>query len=136
MKVLLDAGANTEIKDRIGGTRSSGTTPLHTAVHYNLYDIAKLLLDAGANMNAKDKNGETPLDLAAGKSSTKYIELLESYRPKKRRKLKGGLTFKQIKNTIRHNEILAGGKRDIEARRNLNHLIGMCSDNFGLFTTS
>ena len=32
----------------------------------------------------------------------------------KKQSLKGGITFKQIKNNIRHNEFLAGGKRDCD----------------------
>ena len=59
-RLLLDAGAGINVKDR------QGFTPLHWAVYESLgspgaADTAKLLIVRGANVNARDKDGSTPL---------------------------------------------------------------------------
>ena len=56
--LLLQRGADVNSRSR------SGTTPLHTAVLYNHYEIAEQLLDRGADVGAKSASGVTPLELA------------------------------------------------------------------------
>lgn len=56
VKLLLDAGADTKIKDE------NGWTAFYFACsHGNDEKIVKYLLDAGANPNEKDVKGQTPL---------------------------------------------------------------------------
>jgi ankyrin repeat protein len=55
-KVLLDKGADVNIKDNYGGTA------LEYAALYGYADIVKLLLEKGANVNEKYSDGETILD--------------------------------------------------------------------------
>ncbi|MCJ7663890.1 MAG: ankyrin repeat domain-containing protein, partial [Desulfobacterales bacterium] len=55
-KVLLDKGADVNIKDNYGGTA------LEYAALFGNADIVKLLLEKGANINEKYSNGKTILD--------------------------------------------------------------------------
>lgn len=55
-KVLLDKGADVNIKDNYGGTA------LEYAALFGNADIVKLLLEKGANVNEKYSNGRTILD--------------------------------------------------------------------------
>lgn len=55
-RLLLEAGAKTELKDRV-----FGRTPLHFAVHKKHKSVAHLLIEHGADVNATDKHGDTPL---------------------------------------------------------------------------
>ena len=61
MKLLLDAGADKEVKDE------DGWTPLHVAARKGHTDIVKLLLDAGADKDVKDKDGRRRCILLHGK---------------------------------------------------------------------
>ena len=74
MKLLLDAGADTDVGDEY-----DMMTPLHRAAANSYTDIVKLLLDAGADKNVKDKDGETPLHWAAEEGHTDIVNLLESH---------------------------------------------------------
>lgn len=55
IKLLLEYGANVNIKD------SYGTTPLHLTSLYGHTEATKLLIDNGAYVNAQDNLGNTPL---------------------------------------------------------------------------
>ena len=58
--LLLEKGANTETKDRLG------QAPLHLAAsHYGSERMFKLLVQNGANIEARDPSGWTPLHMAA-----------------------------------------------------------------------
>ena len=58
--LLLEKGANTEAKDRLG------QTPLHLAAsHYGSERMFKLLVQNGANIEARDSGRRTPLHMAA-----------------------------------------------------------------------
>ena len=70
LKILVDAGAEVNVRD------SRGETPLHSIFRrYAAFDYAcgcdaevaerkiKILLDAGTDVNARDENGNTPLHL-------------------------------------------------------------------------
>lgn len=60
VRLLLDAGANANLKD------INGCTALFHAADENDTQIIYDLLAAGADFNAQSKNGETPLMLAVG----------------------------------------------------------------------
>ena len=91
-KILLNAGADPNAKDRYGRTVLHGWlssvdelleagVDIHardnegrTALHYNHSpETVKKLIEAGADVNAIDQNGETPLDRA---SNVEVAELL------------------------------------------------------------
>jgi len=55
-KLLIDAGADTQIGN------NQGSTPLHAGVFLCHADTVELLLDSGADATAKDNSGLTPLD--------------------------------------------------------------------------
>ena len=59
VKVLLDNGADTDVKDE------EGYAPLHWAAQEGHTDIVMMLLDAGADMDVKDEEDWTPLHWAA-----------------------------------------------------------------------
>ncbi|TKY67784.1 Signal recognition particle 43 kDa protein [Spatholobus suberectus] len=59
VKLLAEAGANLDHRDRSGGLAA-----LHMAAGYVHPGVAKLLLDLGADPEAADDRGRTPLDLA------------------------------------------------------------------------
>ncbi|XP_060602562.1 ankyrin-3-like [Ruditapes philippinarum] len=57
--------------------QKQGFTPLHTAIHKDLNDIAKrLALDVNVNVNAKDKYGKTALHVACEKANVGLIQIL------------------------------------------------------------
>ncbi|XP_042903388.1 alpha-latrotoxin-Lp1a-like [Parasteatoda tepidariorum] len=56
------------------------STPLHLAVHYELYNIVKYLVERGANLNARNLKNQTPYDLAVNLSSKLIIDYLKSRR--------------------------------------------------------
>ena len=70
ISLLLDNGANINIKDNIG------TTPLHNAANKNYTEVVKLLLTKGALVNLQNHNGWTPLHFAAFRSNVDVIFLL------------------------------------------------------------
>ena len=70
MTLLLDAGADVNVKD------DSGWTPLYHAASEGHTEIAKLLLDAGADVNVKDDSGWTPLHHTASGGLTEIAKLL------------------------------------------------------------
>lgn len=77
IKVLLENGADTNIKD------NEGKTALIYAVKdkYNLEKV-KLLIKYGAGINIRDNNGNTALSIAKEFSNTKIVKLLIEARAK------------------------------------------------------
>ena len=71
MKVLIDSGADVNMKN------NDGWTPLYCAVVEGFTDIVKLLVDAGAEINTKISSGRTPLEYALWKGQEDIIEILE-----------------------------------------------------------
>ena len=69
VKILLDSGADTEIKDK------DGRTALHLAVSIENKQIIQMLLDAGANKETKNYWNNTPLDIAK-KKGCKYKDII------------------------------------------------------------
>ena len=71
-KILIDSGAD------VNARNSGGSTPLHRAAHYHGADVCKELIDAGANVNVKNSGGSTPLHNAACVGKLQAVELLAS----------------------------------------------------------
>lgn len=79
VNLLLNAGANTEVR-----TMPDGTTPLSLLIknlHNQTQDenVAELLLDSGANVNVSDGEGDTPLHHACKAGSAYMVALLMRY---------------------------------------------------------
>lgn len=70
VQLLLEAGANTEMKD------SQGQTPVWWAIRFEQQGISQLLLDKGANIEAKDNEGRTLLYWAAQFGHQAIVQLL------------------------------------------------------------
>ncbi len=74
-RLLLDHGANIEVKDE------GGRTVLHHAVRASRYEkdeaLISLLLDRGADINATDNEMRTPLHYAANRVSIGTYQLLK-----------------------------------------------------------
>jgi ankyrin repeat protein len=71
LKILLQAGACTEMRD------IHGATPIFFTVQYDAAaESLKVLLDGGANSNIKNKEGWTPLHLALLRRTTKCFDIL------------------------------------------------------------
>ncbi len=68
--VLLDNGANLNIKDRYG------RTPLHLIARAGDPRIAKMLIKKGARTNIRDQQGKTPLDIASDSGHEKMVAVL------------------------------------------------------------
>lgn len=67
-RILLEAGADPNLKNRDGGT------PLHAAVFLGKADIVEQLLANGADKNVRNRDGASPLDLAdLDLQTTSYI---------------------------------------------------------------
>ena len=71
VKLLLDAGADKDVKDWYG------STPLHMATQNHHTDIVNLLLDAGVDKEVKNRDGWTPLHYAAENGHTDIVFLLK-----------------------------------------------------------
>jgi ankyrin repeat protein len=73
MKILLDFGANVEIKD------ADGETPVFVASSSGEPEMVRLLLEAGANPNVKAKDGWSALMMASRDGHPQVVKyLLES----------------------------------------------------------
>ena len=58
VKVLLNAGADIELKD------DDSSTPLHIAATFGRPEVARTLISAGADVHARDFSGGTPLHVS------------------------------------------------------------------------
>ena len=75
VRVLLDAGANTEVRDSIGATA------LHDACDHGRLEVVREMVQRGADIFAKNRHGGTPFDYAACNGHTVVVEfLLQHYR--------------------------------------------------------
>ena len=68
--VLIDAGADIEIKDDMG------RSPLHWACRSGALDVVKLLVKAGAGVRATDNDGNTCLMCASSEGHTETVRYL------------------------------------------------------------
>jgi len=87
VKLLLDAGANREVRN------DHGETPLHVAAADGNRAIMRLLLDARADVNARNFAGETPLHIAARDGDVEVAELCLSFRANPKEEDKRGNNF-------------------------------------------
>ena len=106
VKLLLDAGADIEDRDRqnghsildkavgdqqleivkllldrgidVNGLTTNGSS-LHLAVAYDLHEIIRLLLNHGADLKTRDSEGLTALEFALKHSDKKTIRMLENH---------------------------------------------------------
>lgn len=79
-KYLIAHGANIHNVDKYG------QTPLHDAVNFNRFELAKILLENGAytDIEKPDKFGKTPLSEARSQNrNAELIRLLERYKKEK-----------------------------------------------------
>lgn len=71
VKVLIDAGANVDVRDE------HGNTLLHEIVFYPFdSECAKILIDAGLDVNAKNNSGKMALHFAARHGHPKQVSML------------------------------------------------------------
>ncbi|XP_002740345.1 uncharacterized protein LOC100375695 [Saccoglossus kowalevskii] len=70
VEILLDCGANTNMKDK------AGYSPLHWACQNGYADVSEALLNIHADVNSRDKYGRTPLHLAAVNGRKAVAEVL------------------------------------------------------------
>lgn len=80
-KLLIDRGANLELKDINGRTAlmsASAATIDLKSTNSSFPELVKLLLEKGASINAKDKNNSTALSLATKNGHKKIVEILKS----------------------------------------------------------
>lgn len=72
VKMLLENKANPDKTD------AHGTTALHYAVNFRLYEIAELLMNYHANVEVMDIRKKTPFDYAVIANDDKLIQILKS----------------------------------------------------------
>ena len=76
MKLLLDRGADINVKDKYG------KTALHLAASCGYKAKAQLLLDRGADISATDNDSLTALQIAVKQGNQEVAEILRNYRGK------------------------------------------------------
>ena len=115
-RILIDAGANVETRQRYGNT------PLHYAARSEQILIVEFLLEAGADVHARNDEGETPLYEAAGgmlDNNTDVVEaLLAAGADVKTRNEYGMTLLHRVRNDATpavYNVLLDAGA-DLEAR--------------------
>lgn len=72
VKMLLENRADPNLTDK------NGTTALHYAVNFKLYEIAALLMAYHANTELTDSRKKTPFDYAVIADDDKLIQILKS----------------------------------------------------------
>lgn len=72
VKLLIDNGADPNIKDCIGATA------LHFALDSGDFAIVALLVNAGVDVNTRDITGGSPLSIAAARGYYEIVQLLLS----------------------------------------------------------
>ena len=73
MRVLLDHGADINVRNR------QGRTALSWAAQYGFLASLKLFLERGADANSRDKEGQTPLDWAIEMGNNEAAEILRAH---------------------------------------------------------
>ena len=81
-RLLLDHGADPNVRTWRQVADITYSTPLHLAVEDGEVEIARLLLERGASVEAQDGQGRTPVDVASGEQRDELITLLLEHRAK------------------------------------------------------
>lgn len=74
VRILLDRGANVNIKDHGGDTALIEATPFGSEA------VIRMLLEKGADVNAKEADGDTPLILATTSGYDNIVRLLLEFK--------------------------------------------------------
>ncbi len=74
--LLLNAGANVEIRNESDETGEGNGTALHIAAIWGRDEIAKRLIEAGADVNARGRLKRTPLHDAARSANVQMMRIL------------------------------------------------------------
>jgi cytohesin len=74
VKVLVQAGMDIEVKNKIG------ETPLHEAAHFAPHEVVVALLELGADPHAVSKWKKTPLEMAEDRDRPGKEEILQTLR--------------------------------------------------------
>ena len=77
VQVLLDAGADVNVKSDLDDDIDGGNTPMHTAASYNDIESFKMLLSHGASVRIKNAEGKTPLEMISNpKNLMKFVNYI------------------------------------------------------------
>ncbi len=118
MRVLLDAGADTEVCLH-GDAQSCEWTPLMLAVYEGSAGAAKCLLEYGADIEATDEYGRTALMLAAGQpaqTEEKIRLLLQMGAVLTKRSREGKTAFDYAKSCV---QLLIEGRGDPKIQQSI-----------------
>lgn len=75
-RLLIEHGADVNIKRGGRGLPRAGWTPLHYAAGYGFMELIEQMLERGANLNALDDEGRTPLRVAVEEKQDETTKLL------------------------------------------------------------
>lgn len=108
VKILLEAGANPEIK------AINNMTPLVISVQEHHFNITKLLIEAGANIEETNGLGATPLYLASYFGYDDIVKLLLDHGANKNIHVNGINAFQRALQRDHQStaQLLAGGKEE------------------------
>ena len=76
VKLLLEAGASVDFKNKSSSTGTTGETALHCAAFQGRPEIANFLIAKGADVSARTRKKNTPLHDAARMANIKIVKLL------------------------------------------------------------
>lgn len=107
-RLLIEAGANVDLKS------GNGSTVLHGTAYVGCTEIAALLIAAKAKINVKNDVGETPLMLAAEKGYDETVKLLIAANADTNTKNRDGQTALHQAVTF-FGKSLRGGNEDVNA---------------------
>ncbi len=76
VKLLLEKGADPEIRSQEKSVGTKDETALHRAAFWDRLEIAEMLIKHGANVNARDADGDAPLHSSIYKENVELAQLL------------------------------------------------------------
>lgn len=80
VRLLLEAGAQVDSRNKSTTTGGRGGTPLQCAAFWGRLEIAKMLIEFGADVNAKSDDNVTPLHEAVRLGNVDIVKLLLEHR--------------------------------------------------------
>lgn len=98
IQLLLDRGANPDIKNR------DGETAYIYAIKHNSLDVIQILAQGGADLNARDEHGRTALQIALDKKDLQLCKVVQDImargqQPSKYQELKANAQKKKLIST-------------------------------------